>query len=656
MLKPVRMNLVQVIVLQRDVPAVTEVLGRLHLLHPVDVCDVADADLNLTSYCRTEFCGLLTADERKVRTLMHSLGIDESEGRYRYEGGFYVDPRRIHREASELIDSIEPKLGETLDRIRHLEDQVREEPLIVNQLERLLPLDISLDRLCDLQYIHITVGRIPARNIDRLEHSLSDTPHFVITYRRDGKYVNVLAATLKCYASNLDSTLKSAYFTPIDLPADITGTPGEVLSAARVRARRTQLDLEREQAELELVKDRWAAELQRALYLIRVNLNALHLEERFACTGMTSILAGFVPEARADELVKQVRSVTDNRAVVLVEPAVDSTEESGSTVPTLLSNPRLLKPFEDLLRTYGVPRYNELDPTIFLALTYVVLFGFMFADLGQGAVLVFLGLLAATSGLPLFGRLPRGGVFVAACGLMASIFGLFFGSVFGYEDLLPALWMSPLHNPEVFLTAGLVCGVGMVSLSLVLNLVNRFRSRDLKEAFFGEHGLTSGLFYWTVLGGVLLFISGWQVPAMIAFAAGGAFLVLMVVGELYWDRSESQGTGGPLVALLGVFDLVLSYLTNSISFVRMAAFALAHAALGVAVHTVAGQLADVAAGPVLSVLVIIIGNAGIILLEGLIVGIQSMRLEFYEFFSRFFSGEGQVYKPVKLDEIQAGER
>jgi len=324
-------------------------------------------------------------------------------------------------------------------------------------------------------------------------------------------------------------------------------------------------------------------------------------------TGWTDDLSG--------ERLSQALDRAQTRALLRFSPP-----PAGARVPRVLVNPLWLRPFELFARALGVPGDDETDPTPVLVVVVPLLFGYMFGDVGQGLVLMALG----------FWLMPR---FEAArllvlCGLSATLFGFLFGSLFGVEHLIPALWLHPLTEPLAVLATPLVFAVGLLSLGQLLAGVGALWRGQLREWLLVDLG-----FLVMYLGLVLMLMLpaarlGWVPLLGLGWYLLGSFVV-------------ACSLLGGLSALGHLAENGLQLLTNTLSFARVGAFALAHAALSVAIVTMAASAPLWAALPIL-----VLGNLVIILLEGLVVAIQTTRLVLFEFFNRFLRGTGRVFNPL----------
>lgn len=293
--------------------------------------------------------------------------------------------------------------------------------------------------------------------------------------------------------------------------------------------------------------------------------------------------------------------------------------------------PQWLTPFARLVRNYGIPRYGEIDPTWLFMATFVAMYGMMFGDVGHGLVI-------AAAGLLFRARLRGYAVFVVASGLASAAFGLVYGSVFGYEDILPALWHSPLSAPMSLLKIAMAVGVIFIIAATVVTVRNQLVRGLWREALFDGTGVAGLAFYAMVIA--LAYQAFTEALPHPLWLSSALFPLAGIVGY-QWLKSSGPFAERVLVTLIQTYEAIIGYLVNTLSFLRLAAFALNHAALVLAVFTLAKMVAGSG-----SVLVVVLGNLVILTLEGGIVAIQAMRLEYYEGFSRFFNGDGHSYQPL----------
>ncbi|HEU4420973.1 MAG TPA: V-type ATPase 116kDa subunit family protein [Pilimelia sp.] len=315
----------------------------------------------------------------------------------------------------------------------------------------------------------------------------------------------------------------------------------------------------------------------------------------------------------------------------------------GVTPPTAERPGRTRQAFAPLVRTYATVPYADVDPTVVAGLAYVVMFGAMFGDAGHGALLLLAGLLIR-AGRPrrLAGLRPHW-LFVAAAGLASMLFGLAYGEFFGPTGVVPVLWLAPMEHPVPLLLAGVGLGVVLLAGAYAIGTVNRVREGGWRLALYAPSGIAGALLFLAAgLGVAAWYLSkSWLAGAAGALAAVG--LALAYAGLV---ARAGGGGAGVLQAAIELLDVVIRLGTNVVSFARLAAFGLTHAVLGWIVWTATTGLAgNGIAAAVAAVGVFVVGNAVSFGLEALVAGVQALRLEYYELFSRVFQSEGRPFQP-----------
>ena len=292
-----------------------------------------------------------------------------------------------------------------------------------------------------------------------------------------------------------------------------------------------------------------------------------------------------------------------------------------------------------------------MDPTWFVAITYSFIFGAMFGDAGQGLLLFIGGLL-----LYKLKHIDLAGI-ISCAGVFSTFFGLMFGSIFGFEDVIPALWLRPVDSMTtipfigklntVFIVA-IGFGMGIILLCMVFNIINSFKTHDVEKTWFDTNAVAGLVFYGSAVLCIGLFVSGHAVPGgtVLAIMFGLPLLLIFFkepLTNLVEKKAEVMPKEKGMFIVQGIFELfevILSYFSNTLSFVRIGAFAVSHAAMMEVVLMLAG-----AENGSPNWIVIILGNLFVCAMEGLIVGIQVLRLEYYEMFSRFYKGSGRKFEP-----------
>ena len=410
----------------------------------------------------------------------------------------------------------------------------------------------------------------------------------------------------------------------------------------------------------------------KALWInVRVHELCEHVESYFSYTRNTTLFSGWVPADSEEDVTRTIYDTTKGRCIIEWTDAADLPREE---VPVMMTSPKILSPFRRMVDNYSTPEYGSINPTPFTAVAYLAMFALMFADLGQGFILLLVGII----GTSIYKNNPMkkdGIISRYLCNLLlylgpASMFGgLLFGSCFGFS-LIPALWFNFDAVVEGETVGGIIqdiydilgitirFGIIVIFLGLVLNWINLIRKRRFYELIFDKNGLVGGALYalgiwfaWGFVGsGYKTFPSSWFMMPVLVSA-----LVIILLKEpigfvIKKMRKEDAGSIGHLVMstimefLVEVLEIFSSFLSNTLSFMRVAGLGIAHASLMAAFY----DMADMPGNIIAKILIMILGNVLVIVLEGLSAGIQSLRLNYYEFFTKYFTGHGIAFRPVGL--------
>ena len=358
--------------------------------------------------------------------------------------------------------------------------------------------------------------------------------------------------------------------------------------------------------------------------------------ERAVAHGGFALLAGWAPQQELSALRDRLSAV----GAGVIELALPWSE----TPPTLLVPARLARPFRLLVETYGAVPYGDIDPTLFASLIFFLMFGMMFGDAGDGLLLIAAALLLRRARHPRLAAARRLWPFPAAAGACAVVFGLLYGEFFGPTGILPVLWLAPLDHATTLLLVGAAIGVVLLLGAHALGVLNRVRESGPRAALLAQSGVAGLL---VLVGGVLLVLGLAYVPAL---AVTGAVVVAVGALLLYAGfRADSpRGALGVLQRSIELFDALVRTGSNVLSFTRLAAFGLMHAAIGLVVVEGARALAGGPAGYLAAAVLFLVGSALALALETLVVGVQALRLEYYELFSRVFVEEGRPFRPWSI--------
>ena len=532
------------------------------------------------------------------------------------------------------VDSERSRLQTSLDKIRPFDG-----------------LDFDVNKILHFKAIKFRFGRIAKEYISKFERYVYDNVD-TLFYKchTDENYVWGVCFLPARQSDKIDAIYKSMHFERVYLPDEYEGTPHDAIMKLN-----TQLaNLDQKLKERDQKKADYLNTKKQLLYSSYIKLknqaSNFDIRKLAACTENHTpfyILCGWMAQKDAAALAKEVEH--DENLYCIIE---DDQHNILSKPPTKLKNPKIFKPFEMFVEMYGLPNYHEFDPTIFVALTYTFIFGWMFGDVGQGLCLLIGGFL-----LYHFKKINLAAI-IGYAGIFSTFFGFMFGSFFGFEDVLPAIWMRPVTQMTelpfigklntVFIFA-IAFGMLIIVITMILHIINAIRQKDFEGTWFDTNGVAGLVFYASAILVIVLFMTENPIPAGIVLAV--MFIVpLILIGfkepitHLLLKKKSSEHTGPVMTvvqAFFELFEVLLSYFSNTLSFVRIGAFAVSHAAMMEVVLMLAG--AENGASP--NWIVIILGNAFVCGMEGLIVGIQVLRLEYYEMFSRFYKGDGRPFKP-----------
>lgn len=568
----------------------------------------------------------------------------------RRDGATVVEPDAMtHVEL--VLARVEEPLLDLAERFRGLKQQRDQLTELYCWLQEWAFLTVPLEAVRQLRSAKVYLGTVPK---GRAEEQLLSLTNMVWSLpSKDTKRVLVAFILPASQTQAFEALAQQMDWRSVDLPDRINGQPEKELLDVQRRLDEVDGKLAEMRRQVLGLAHQVGTQLAEADFVVSAKLYLLECLHYLQATSQVAIITGFVRRRDVGRLEKLVDRKELGPVVLRLYPAEEKAKELGLEIPVQLSNPRLLRPFQQLVQTYGLPRYDESDPTLVLGMTYSVMFGFMFGDVGQGLVLLLIGALL-TFGWTLLPALTKSdlrplGNLITLCGLAATVLGLLFGTVFGSEKMIPPLWVHPMEHINQILAAGTAFGVLLVSLGLALHLYNNWKRGDRFETFFGEFGLFSSLTYWFALAGLTLILLGSPINGLVPLWILTAMAaVVFTLGHHYgWLSEGEQGSNRSVVStVLSVFDVGLRYVTNTVSFIRLSAFALAHGALGITIYAVADSLREFPLGTLWWTVTVIVGNILVIGLEGLVVGIQALRLEFYEFFSKFLSGEGKPFSPL----------
>lgn len=554
------------------------------------------------------------------------------------------DMFEVVRKAGEDYEGLQEKK----EKLKKKTEELRAKQQIIAPFR---PLDCDLHQVLQYRFITYRFGRIAVEFYHKMQkYLMDDLGAIFVEGERDESFVYGAYFVSPSEAQKVDAVFRSLHFERIELKDEFEGTPAYAYQSLEREIARVKLEID------DLDKEAGEMLSDRAPQLVAARNRLEELAKNFDVRKMAArmednkedyyILCGWMAEDDVEKFLKEVEE--DDKVFVVVE---DDHDAYFGDPPTKLNNPKLFKPFEMFVQMYGLPAHNEMDPTMFVGLTYSFIFGVMFGDVGQGLLLLIGGALIYH-----FKKAPLAGI-IATAGVFSTIFGFMFGSIFGFENVLDPLWIRPIDHMTtlpflgklntVFIVS-VAFGMLLIMVAMVLHIVNAIRSKDIEGAWFDANGVAGLVFYLVVVVTIVLFMTGNLLPGGIVMAVMfGVPLLLILFKEpltrLIQKRADKMETGPAMFLVQGFFEMfetLLSYFSNTISFIRIGAFAVSHAAI----MEVVLQLAGAESGHP-NWLGVIVGNLFVCGFEGLIVGIQVLRLEYYEMFSRFYKGSGHAFDP-----------
>jgi V/A-type H+-transporting ATPase subunit I len=553
-------------------------------------------------------------------------------------------------------------------------------------------LSIPFKDIDQLSFLTVRIGRVQDEKLENLKASVGERAVVISVGARGA----IVAVATRSGRFLLDAELAKAGFEPRKFSPDFRGVPPELPAALEQDLRR----LESERAELWMrkseLRSRMAGPWKRIAASYAVASSIEEAKGSIRRSSAVCTLEGWVPETEIQTLARALeRHVPGRVALRSFEPGeVEGVASGAEDVPIVLRNPPLVSSFERMVTAFGLPAYGSIDPTPFVSFFFILLFSIMFGDVGQG-FLIFLSAAAIHFGwLPKLSRWKQFAPIGMAAGVGSMIMGFLTGSVFTFEDLLVPLTRSislalfgtgvdrfltllPSEGPEraaAFFGFTLALGSVVNSTGLILNIVNKLRRGNISEAVFSKTGIAGTLFFWWSLGIGLRSMLGMRPAWFDAIGLGLPLVLLMFEEQLHHtvdemqrrNRCRSAGAGrlsgeaaapeqgdgvfaAAVKAFVALLESVSFYLSGTFSFLRVGAFALSHVVLSFIVFELGEMLGHGSpAGIIGRIAVVLIGNAIILLLEGLVVVVQVVRLQYYEFMSKFLTENGSPFDPFKF--------
>lgn len=540
-----------------------------------------------------------------------------------------------------LIDEANSNIEAEQSQIEGLSDKIEKNSEVIEKMNLMAETDVDLSRLSELEFIGWKFGRISRTGYKTLTTYLDDLETFFIKTAENVSDIWGFYFVPLLREQKVEEVFNSLYFEPVEIDSCYKGTPYEIKQKLVKENQEIKAEVETIRKKAADTLSNYADKLCRVYNLAKKRLQFSQVRRNAVHGDMFFYIVGWMEEKSACALEREISDSGDTVMFYIESP------ENVKDVqpPTKLKNNPVFKPFEMFVKMYGLPSYNEVDPTPILAVTYILFFGIMFGDVGQSLLLSIAGFIVYK-----IKKWDLGGI-VTMVGLSGIVFGFIYGSFFGNEEILPELFHTAAFRPMeqiTFMLGGTIAmGVLIIIFGMIINVINSIKIRNIGEALFGHNGVAGLVFYISVLltaGNIFLKLG---IP-------NAVFITLIILSLLSMYMCEPLGklvrgkknwfpkSGMYFVEnFFELFEVVLSFFTNTISFLRIGAFAIVHVGMMMVVAILAKN------GGVSGAVIQVIGNALVMVLEGLIVGIQVLRLEYYEMFSRYFTGRGKEFISLK---------
>ncbi|NLK88441.1 MAG: hypothetical protein GX279_13295 [Clostridiaceae bacterium] len=601
-----------------------------------------------TSVCTVHDRGaseaLCTSMEQSLEQLSSGLGITLAADRKSI-----MDPSYSINDALTDLEGIKDMMGGPISEINAKRADIERYGSLKEKMSNIKYKDIDFRSIANLNYFDYEIGALSSINKARIRSNYENISAVVLNIGAIKDSVEDLYIIIfpRKYRDETQKLMKSLNWVRLEIPGELIGTVSEIIRQLETRIQGLQKEISELSGLLESKKEETAGLLNKIHTAVMLERKVIELEGQVICGESTFLLNAWIREKDLEKVRELLKN--ESRKVIIEDKKV-SEMESQVTPPTLFRNNRFFRPFETIIRLYGLPSYYEIDPTPFVSIAFCLMFGIMFGDIGQGLVYFIAGFL-------LLKKMPVAGQLLTRLGGSSILFGFVYGSFFGLEHTelpwLPSLIGKPLDpkNIPMILIAGVLFGVAALTISFIFGIINSLRRRNIESGIFGKNGAAGYVFFMGLVLSAASVTGVVGLPVAVPLTA----MLLSFLAMLFKEPLSNLVTGKkPLIhGSVGSFltesifegvETILGTLSNAISFIRVGAFALNHAGLFLAFLVMSEMTSNI----FLKMIILVLGNVLILTLEGLVVFIQGLRLEYYEMFSKYFQGEGVAFKPAKI--------
>ena len=561
---------------------------------------------------------------------------ERKKRKYRYEG-----IEKLIKDVEEFLSRVEPQVKAVEGKITSIQTEMERIKGEIAVLELLSGLNIDVSYLRPTDMLEIVVGTVDRNKFKPLvEEIRKATGGRVVVVSRDLKdRVLAVFVFLKRDQDRVNPILAKYSFERIEVPEG-KGTPEELIKAYRSKLKEKEKELEKAKKDAEKLAERHYDDVVFYHELVENERDKATVLPMLARTNMTFALTGWLPRVRVPEILEGIKRITRGKAYINVR---EPTDEELEEIPIKLKNPWWAKPFEMLTEMYGVPRYDEIDPTPIITFTYSFFFGFMLTDFMYGLILAIISALLVKGHKKFNDGTYKFSYTLLVSSIFTMIMGAIFGSYFGNAlDLagfhVPRVW-DTFKDALVVLQLALAIGLAHLFTGYTIGFIVKLKNGDVRGAVLDQ------LSWMLIILGIVAFVLGSNSPSgsMIAKALFGVGLVLFAIGEVV--------SNGGLAALLIISDF-FGFVGSWLSYARLMALALATAGIAMVINILVQMIWGVSIGPVpigivIGLILFVGGQLFSVAINALGAFVHSLRLQYVEFFGTFYSGDGKPFEPFR---------
>lgn len=546
------------------------------------------------------------------------------------------------KQISKYISSISEKIDKSCEKKIELKNKIKNNNEFLNKLSFFKSLEYKISDIYNCKYVTSKFVKISKKDFQKLNSIYVNNKGTEFIFDKISEYNSNCYCILfisKEFENKIDQIFKDIKFDEINL-SKFKDTPEQEIQNLKIENKEISLKVSNINDGIEKFwnhQEQYCCKVYSCLKEYQKHENI----KRFVRIYKNNFaLVGWIPISKVNEIESKLDKIS----------RIDYSIESGDELlkfspPTKLKNNKVVSPFEFFVSMFGLPKYTDIDPTSFVAITYTIIFGIMFADLGQGFFLLLIGFLIDKVKKINFGKI------LIFCGLSSMVFGFIFGSFFGFEHALDSIYdrirfhpVRAMESPMKILISSVVLGMVCLLSAMFVNIYSNIKRNKISDAILSHCGLCGILFYSSVIFWLINnFMKFNKIYSYLSLIIAFVSLILIFLKEYIKDKMQNKKTNWGEYLLSQFFELieiVLGYFTNTVSFVRVGVFIFVHAGMMMVVFNLANMFSG-AYYPI-----IVLGNLFVSLLESLLVGMQVMRLQFCELFGRFFEGGGREFNPV----------